>query len=77
MKQTYDQIDAIEWQHAYCGDLGINDTGTMMGHTHTEFNSGQNAVTVLGNMSANDYIDFQQIYGTNIYMGPQVFMAST
>ena len=52
---------------------GIRHNGVMMGHTHTEFNNGQSAVTVLLNMSANDFIDFQQVYGTAIYMGPNHF----
>jgi hypothetical protein len=53
--------------------LGIRHNGVMMGHTHTEFSNGQSAVTVFLNMSANDYIDFQQVYGTTIYMGPNHF----
>jgi|14BtaG_2_1085337.scaffolds.fasta_scaffold00071_46 hypothetical protein len=52
---------------------GIRHNGAMRGHTHTEFNNGQSAVTVLLNMAANDYIDFQQVYGTAIYMGPHHF----
>lgn len=50
--------------------VGIRQNGAMRGHTHLEMHNGQNAVTVLLNMAANDYIDFQQIYGTAIYMGP-------
>lgn len=53
--------------------VGIRHNGVMRGHTHTQWLSGQNAVTVLLNMSANDFIDFQQIYGTAIYMGPHHF----
>lgn len=49
--------------------IGIRHNGTQRGHVHLEMTNGQGSGTVILNMSANDYVDFFQIYNTGIYMG--------